>query len=169
MLSQRGFVTSVNMAASALKLSQKLTARAPAACASNHHLHAHPAAPRPLWLSSYAGSAASVGSGSQRGSIWFAYRHFNGVVGASQKFYMGPMHKAIQEEYNSSDNSLDEAQLVTLKDGSKMLSRSLHEGRALLWTMGSSCSKTGKQTALAKELLEKHGIQYKEMVISDVS
>ena len=47
-----------------------------------------------------------------------------------------------------------------------MLSKQVREGRVLLWTKGLECLKTGRQTAMAKELLEKNQIEYEEICVN---
>ena len=50
-----------------------------------------------------------------------------------------------------------------------MIRSRLKEGRVVVWTMGDNCSKTGKNSVKAKELLDKFGIQFEEIVLSESS
>ena len=50
-----------------------------------------------------------------------------------------------------------------------MVANQVREGRVVLWTKGDECRKTGRQTAMAKELLDKNQIEYDEIRIADAS
>lgn len=46
------------------------------------------------------------------------------------------------------------------------MSSQVREGRVLLWSKGLDCPKTGRKTAMAKELLEKNQIEYEEIKVN---
>ena len=50
-----------------------------------------------------------------------------------------------------------------------MLSHHNNCGEVVLWTKGDSCTKSGRHSAKAKELLKKHAIEFREISLTEVS
>jgi len=77
-----------------------------------------------------------------------------------------PFHVESLNSQASKNKALSESDFIGFSSPEEMLQSHLKDGKVLLWTKGEHCSRTGRQTAMAKELLDKHEIEYDEICIS---